>query len=269
MGRRRTRRIRRKRTRRQRGGSDEPPLEHSSGAKITVIISADKRKPTLDALLRSLQRHGFSYRVVGMGKPWAGFRTKVENYLEGVKSVTSEFVMTLDAFDTLVIQSCDRTLEAYKERPRAHLPVLFGAETYCFPGACEGDIGPWHKKHRGNAGTKDTKKVIIGSGFKKSTVPFFLNSGCILGPRGNIEKLIQEMLGLEFDNDQPAAINVALNNLDIVDLDIEENVFRNRLEHLEKLPDEGTPSGPCVLHFPGQRSEKEQGNLLGLYQKYT
>lgn len=52
----------------QAGGSPTVDLTYDNpDAKITVFTMANKLKPTLVELLRSLKRNGYSYRVVGYG----------------------------------------------------------------------------------------------------------------------------------------------------------------------------------------------------------
>ena len=81
--------------------------------------------------------------------------------------------------------------------------------------------------------------------------------------------LLERMIASPFKDDQLAAAHVTLQNIDRIDLDIEEKVFRNKLIPREKLPTEDAPEGPGVLHFPGMRSDPEQARLLTLYAQYS
>ena len=93
----RSRRVKRsRRTRRkQRGGSTALTYTPQEPSPIKVFTSADKMKPTLQALLASLKKHHYAYEVLGMGKPWGGFRTKMENYLEGIRAVQDQIFLHL------------------------------------------------------------------------------------------------------------------------------------------------------------------------------
>jgi hypothetical protein len=272
VSRRRQRRHRRTR-KRQRGGNDsgEPPLDYTTaGAKIKVIIASNKRTPTLNALLLGLQDHKYSYAVIGVGRPWAGYVTKMNNLLEGVrKSLDSKYILILDGFDTFPVKDCSRLVSAFESRPRNTIPILIGAEHFC-SGNCNKDIRKWHVYHRGEDAIANVERqFIIKPDVIESPTPYFLNSGCIVGPPNDIKWLLESMINSNISDDQLAACKVAIENPNKVDLDLEEKVFRNKIKSHERFSNEGGYNlGPGVLHFPGMRDSGQQETLLKLYTQF-
>ena len=274
VSRRHRRRARKRKTRRrrQRGGAElSYSAPNDSGLK--VFTSSDKMKPTLEALLNSLKKHKYSYEVLGFGKPWKGFETKLENYVEGMTRYAKEkgpdaLAIFVDAFDVLCIKDSDKLLEAYKSRPRS-MPVVFGAEVVCFQN-CYKDILNWYDTHSvlgGRKGIEAELKPDAGSPLWKK--PVFMNTGFIMGPVATLQKMFEEIGKTEFEeDDQYTAGKWAIHHLGEFDLDGEESMIRNKVGNHEKLPDEDGMKGPAFLHFPGSRSPEQQEQLLGRYAAY-
>lgn len=251
------------------------PLSYSApnDSGLKVFTSSDKMKPTLEALLNSLKKHNYSYEVLGFGKPWKGFETKIENYLEGMKRYAAEkgpdaLAIFVDAFDVLCIKDSDKLLEAYKARQR-QMPVVFGAETVCFNN-CYRDILNWYDTHSvlgGRSRIEAELKPDEGSPLWKK--PIFMNTGFIIGPVATLQKMFAEISETPYEeDDQYTAGKWAMDHLDEFDLDGEESMIRNKLGKHDKLPDEDGIQGPAFLHFPGSRSPEQQEQILGRYAAY-
>jgi hypothetical protein len=232
-------------------------------------------EPTLNVLLESLKRHNYTYEVLGFGKPWKGFETKIENYLEGMKRYEAEkgpdaLAIFVDAFDVICIKDSDKLLKTYKEKPRS-MPVVFGAEIACFNN-CYKDVIAWYDTHQvlGGRAAVETplKPVNDGKGFM-SEKPIFMNTGFIMGPVSKLAQMFTEIAQTPFEeDDQYTAGKWAVNNLDKFDLNVEETMIRNKLIPREKLPDEDGVEGPAFLHFPGSRSKEQQKENVGRYATY-
>jgi hypothetical protein len=233
-------------------------------------------EPTLQALLDSLKRHNYSYEVLGFGKPWKGFETKIENYLEGMKRYEAEkgpdaLAIFVDAFDVICIKDSDKLLKTYKEKPRP-MPVVFGAEIACFDN-CYKDIMMWYDTHQvlgGRAALEaPLKPVNDGKGFM-SEQSIFMNTGFIMGPVSKLAQMFTEIAQTPFEeDDQYTAGKWAVNHLDTFDLNVEETMIRNKLIPRDKLPDEDGEQGPAFLHFPGSRSKEQQKENVARYATYT
>jgi hypothetical protein len=231
-------------------------------------------KPTLETLLASLKKHHYSYEVLGFGKPWKGFETKIENYLEGMTRYAKEkgpdaLAIFIDAFDVICIKDSDKLLATYKAKPRP-MPVVFGAEVVCFNN-CYKDILTWYDTHNvlnGRAAIEADLKPADSSPLWKK--PVFMNTGFIMGPVAQLQQMFTEIAQTPFEvDDQYTAGKWAVSNLDKFDLDGEESMIRNKVGNHEKLPDEyGNRDGPAFLHFPGSRAPEQQEELLKRYAAY-
>ena len=272
MARKRSRKSKRRTRRRQRGGN--APTTYNGPGEIKVFTSADKMKPTLSALLDSLKTHNYSYEVVGIGKPWKGFRTKMENYLEGINRYISEkgptaLAIFVDAYDVLCIKDSAKLLASYKSKKRA-MPIVIGAEIICFYNEnCSMDALAWYDHNKIPGGSKAIKDGLTtpepGRPYYKSSQPAFLNSGFIMGPANELQALFQGMMESEDKDDQIAVIHYMNNHMDKIDLDFEESLIRNKLTTRDKLPDENGEQGPGFLHFPGSRTIEEQQKNMDVY----
>jgi hypothetical protein len=228
----------------------------------------------MEALLESLRKHGYAYEVLGFGQPWNGFRTKMENYLKGVQEYQTSagpdaLAVFLDAFDTYCIKSAAEVAAAYRSKPRP-MPILFGAEICCYTNSCNKETLKWYDTHNIFGGSQGIRKLVknITPGTADenwiASRSVFLNSGLILGTASHLQGMFQEMVNGQEDDDQRASGNYMIAHPDLVDLDLEEAIFRNKIEPREPLPDEGTPSGPGFIHFPGMRNEQEQAKMLNI-----
>jgi hypothetical protein len=280
MGTRSRRQIKNKRTRKQkkqRGGEPPPfPLTVTNESQIKVFTNADKSQPTLEAMIASLTRHKYSYEVLGFGKPWLGFHTRMENYLEGIGRYVKEkgpdaIAIFVDGFDAICIKDSDAMLAVYKAKPRK-MSIVFGAEVCCLDN-CNKDVLNWYDKYSLKGG-KEAIKATLKEMFPPSpnmlvaNESVFANAGFIMGPAQALEELFKGMIASGNFDDQLAAGHYIVNNLDKIDIDIEEKLVRNKIRIREKLPDEGTPDGPGFLHYPGMRADEDKKKLLELYKEF-
>jgi hypothetical protein len=149
------------------------------------------------------------------------------------------------------------------------MPILFGAEEFCFGNCNKGVIG-WYDYHKIRGGSKavlaKAERINGNTGDLAANEPTFLNTGFLLGPVGEIRKLYKGILDTEYVvDDQYTAGEYIKGHFDMIDLDLEEQFIRNKIRDLNKRPDEGTKEGPAFVHFPGQREEEKQQALVARY----
>jgi hypothetical protein len=255
---------------------EEETLHNDPTVPMKVFMYADKMKPTAKALTASLRKHKYSYEVLGLGKPWEGWVARTKAYLAAIqaykaKKGPSAVALYIDAYDVICIMDSDKFFQNYTERER-DMPVIFGAEQNCNTDMCNKKILDWYDKHT-DEGKEGMNRHIntwgtIGEHLW-SQVPTFTNNGMIMGTAEGLEFLFSEILKTGIKDDQVAAGNVIVANLDKFDIDFEENLFRNRFRHLEKRDDENGIDGPGFLHFNDMRTEGQQQELIGIYARYN
>ena len=247
---------------------------YETNSKIKVLTYATDMKPTLGILLETLKKNNYSYEVVGWGKPWTGFRNRMIEYLAAVKSYKEKagedkLVVVIDGYDCLSIKDSESTYERYMKRERHYIPVMFGAEIICL-GNCNKQIEDWYEYHELYGGKEGIRKMTKAMGdMLVSVKPVFLNAGMLIGPAGHLEKMYTGMLDLKIDDDQVAAGTYAVNNMDDIDLDIEEAIFRNKPGDKREnyILNEGKPEGPSFLHFPGHGGDNNS-IIIDIYNRY-
>lgn len=255
----------------QRGGASIVHTNPTSPFK--VFMCANKSKPTLEALMKSLEDHGFSYEVLAYRMPWENLRAKVEWYLKGAEAYEKAagpdaLAIFVDGFDVICIQDASVMLEKYKARKR-NMPILFSAEEYCL-GNCNKGVVQWYDYHKIRGGSKavlaKVEKINGETGDLAAKEPTFMNTGFLVGPVGEIRSLYKGILETPYViDDQYTAGEYVQKHFDKIDLDLEEQFIRTKISVLDKKPDEGTKEGPVFLHFPGHRDDQQQATLLTRY----
>jgi hypothetical protein len=109
-----------------------PPTQYTdTSVAVKVFFYADKWKPTAVALAKSLQKHKYSYEVLGMGKPWEGWTGRTRTYLAAVQRYKAEkggaaLAIFVDGYDVICIKDSDKVYSTYMNRERS-MPVIFSA----------------------------------------------------------------------------------------------------------------------------------------------
>jgi hypothetical protein len=233
-------------------------------------------EPTLTELLKSLKKHHYSYEVLGFGKPWKGFITKMENYLEGINRYIADYgddalAIFIDAFDVLCIKNSKRVFASYKAKKRP-MPIVIGIEIMCFDESnCSLDGLDWYDTHNIYGGRKTIEKTLTRPNpqmvYYESPKNVFLNSGFIMGPAKELQAMFQEWMNSGIQDDQLAAIEYMKKHPEMVDYDLEESFIRNKIKPREYLSDENGVDGPGFVHFPGTRAPEEIQEKLNKYYK--
>jgi len=229
---------------------------------------------TLTELLKSLKKHHYSYEVLGFGKPWNGFITKMENYLEGINGYIKDYgedaiAIFIDAFDVLCIKNSQKVFASYKAKKRP-MPIVIGIEIMCFDQSnCSLDGLDWYDKHNVYGGRKEIEKTLTRPNpqmvYYESPKNVFLNSGFIMGPAKELQAMFQGWMNSGIDDDQLAAIDYMKKHPEMIDYDLEEDFIRNKIKPREYLPDENGVEGPGFVHFPGTRAPEEVKEKLTKY----
>ena len=215
-------------------------------------------EPTLNALVTSLKKHKYSYEVLGLGKPWKGFKTKMENYLDGINRYNGEYAVFVDAFDVLCIKDADKLLATYKAKKRA-MPIVVGTEIICFyEENCGMDALDWYDANQMNGGRAAIEKTLISPEpdrpYYQAPESVFLNSGFIMGPAKDLKHMFQSMMDSGDTDDQIAVINYMKGHMNKIDLDVEESFVRNKLRPRTRLPDEDGEQGWMMMFRSGDVS---------------
>jgi hypothetical protein len=62
--------------------------------------------------IKSLENHGWKYEIVGLGKKWEGFRTRMQWYLEKLLTLNPEQLVNItDCYDVFCVRSPINFLE--------------------------------------------------------------------------------------------------------------------------------------------------------------
>jgi hypothetical protein len=259
------------------GEVDIDLIHNDSTTPIKVFLYADKIKPTAKALMQSLQKHKYSYEVLGVGKPWEGWVARAKEYVSAAQKYKREkggdaIMLFVDAYDVICIKDSDKFYKSYMEHDR-DMPVIFGAEKNCHTEMCNKKILDWYdfNKIEGGKAAVDAQINTWGDNNEhlwSRTRAVFTNNGTIMGTADGLEFLFTEIIKTGIQDDQVAGGHVVVANLDKFDIDFEEKFFRNRFRELDKLPDEGKDSGPGFLHFHAMKTEAQQAEVLRRFQSY-
>lgn len=108
-----------------------------SSSPIHVLAACTEYRQETVILQRSAEKNGFSFRALGVGKPWGVFSTKLLHYDEALKKLVGaeiapgDTVLLVDAWDCVVLGSADELRRKLEGFPRD--TVLCGSESVCGP----------------------------------------------------------------------------------------------------------------------------------------
>lgn len=221
--------------------------------KICVFACATKATPRLEVLRKSMDLYeGWGLCVLGEGKEWKSFRTKMECYRDALRiTKKDQVVVCLDAYDAICVRDSHQLKEDFLS---FDTPILIGYENvssftiynkYVKIGVSP-SISKWKKYHNIDLSEK-----------------IFVNSGCIVGYAGEICKMFDWILNyrhFEIDDDQ-IGVGYYMNKFPHkVKLDVESKICLNdnygnnykvrvhdhRLHVMSRHV-------PYFIHFPGIR----------------
>lgn len=190
----------------------------TSNIDIHVVLFASHENPPLKRHIDSLNKMGYKYTVYGLGKKWGGGDMKtagggqkiiwMSEFLDTpeIKSMdpNKTYIVHSDAFDVI----WQLPITQFKvELRKLKKPVIFGAETTCWP----------DKSLESKYPTSITK-------YK------FLNSGLYVSKLSNLRKIINYAIKINIkpsDDDQLFYTKYYLENQDEIHLDTNCNLFWN------------------------------------------
>lgn len=231
---------------------------------IHVVLFASNSNPAFDRNIESLKKMGYKYTVYGMGKKWGGGDMKssgggqkiiwMSEFLNSdkiSKMDSNTFIIHSDAYD--VIWQLPVTQLKMKLK-KIRKPILFGAETSCWP---------------------DTK---LADKYPESSTQYkYLNSGLFIARLKELKEMINQAIKENIkpsDDDQLFYTKYYLNNLDKIDLDTKCKYFWNMGQtkndfqiNYEKslLTVKSTKTNPYAIHGNGTEVYKILLNRIADY----
>lgn len=223
--------------------------------KICVFACATKSTPHLDVLRKSMDLYeGWGLCVLGEGKEWKSFRTKMECYRDALRiTKKDQIVVCLDAYDVICVRDSHQLREDFLS---FDTPIVIGYEnvsTYTIYNkyikiGVSPCISTWKKYHN----IDPTKRI-------------FVNSGCIVGYASEICKMFEWILNyrrFEIDDDQ-IGVGYYMNKFPHkVKLDVESKIclndnYANHYKVSVKVHDDllhvSSKHVPYFIHFPGMK----------------
>lgn len=222
----------------------------TTNTDILVLGCATHKTTNVDYFQKSFQLFdGWDMRLVGLGKKWEGFRTKMEIYCETLQMIDPmTIVVCLDTNDMLCIKDSTGFRETFLQFKS---PIVIGSEKQCFPtihnnfikiGVCS-DISQWKQYHNEDQN-------------------IFMNSGCVIGYAGEILLMLRWVLDYTdiYITDDQVGIGFYMNQFpEKIRLDVEGVLVYNnnwgRRSSITKMGDNkimiDTPTHPYFIHFPG------------------
>jgi len=107
-------------------------------AAHVLAIATEIKQETL-ILQRCADRLGYTFQAVGLGEPWVGFGTKLVQYHRALKTrigkdiAPDDFVLLIDAYDTMLIGPAEEFLQKMSGAPYASHPLWYAGERIIGP----------------------------------------------------------------------------------------------------------------------------------------
>lgn len=215
---------------------------------ICVITCATQENQFFTNFQSSFKKHrGWDVHVLGMGKKWESFQTKMQCYHDFFKTVDKrQLVVCLDAYDVL----CIRSSQDFRKKFMSYqTPIVVGYETACVVSNCP-SIEPWKTYHH----LKDENNIHV-------------NTGCVIGYAGELEKMFDWILKQTIKDDQ-MGVGFYMNQFpNKVQLDITQTLIMNDV-CARTYSVKHDPYGqirmdgkyPYFVHFPSMHDSPPQNN---------
>ena len=96
---------------------------------VVILTFANQKTPGLHNWEATMRKFGHDGVVIGMGRKWNGFMTKIQGYQEYISGLPSETIVTItDAFDVMACRPAKGLLEAYLQFQK---PLVVSTENIC------------------------------------------------------------------------------------------------------------------------------------------
>lgn len=205
---------------------------------IHVLTVATDKTPQLSNLTESLQKFGYSYSILGLGKQWTGFSFKTEHYLAAVSDLPPNTIVALvDAYDVIFVASPEEFIQKYRS---LDTPVIVGGEPRCRDYQCTPVTNYWALNGR-------------------HTMYPYVNSGVIVGPADKLKQILTNQLNSPFKNDDQKSLGYVVQQYPILfRIDTTQRLIgtwiptkSGRIKiHRNRPMDTHSMEFPVILHMP-------------------
>ncbi len=217
---------------------------------VLVLTLATDINEYVKEFKRSLKKHNYNYKLLGMGEKWEGFHTKMNCVIKSLKQLNPEqLVIICDSYDLLFCQPSKVIEERYHKLTQNK--VVIGLESvtdvYCkFIDIC-------------------IPETIKRCKIQNRYYPDFkyINAGFIMGRAKDLLDIYTFMIRNKFKDDQKGLFTWVMNNchrcyfdyhLDFVfnympSLLVSKNI---KVDYTNKGIKVNNGSFPCAVHTPGQ-----------------
>jgi hypothetical protein len=226
----------------------------------TNIHSNAERK-----LLESTSINKIPITVLGKGVDWNGYVTKLQILRDYLPTLNCELVCFTDARDVLYMATDEQIVSAYDKHFEKG-SVVFNADTNCFPNSANAELHP-----------KEGEKYR------------FLNSGCVIGDRLLLIKIIEDALQVYYMNpemvdDQELLQEVFLSGKhgDLFTIDYNCVIFQSIWDEKggrsnnfdlayakDGIYNRLTNTKPLIFHHPGPTTVGQQAYKVLMGNYYT
>lgn len=193
--------------------------------------------------IKSLEKLGYNYSILGKGEKWEGFMTKIKAYLRYAEESEEEKLLVItDCYDVLAVRGPEVLLTKWKER-KSNKPILFSSEV--------------------NSGINNCTSLDSYWGEKVRPKNSFLNSGFFMGKARDLVKTLRYAVESKEKDDQMAMCFFADERREEVELDTESKIvgtilipdaFSYKMEG-EKIRRIDTDTYPAFIHIPADHSD--------------
>lgn len=100
---------------------------YSNPLVISVETNADNKNTYY--FVKTLINNNWDYDIIGIGKPWKGFQSKIEYFHEYLKTLPPDKIVVLsDARDVFCVRSPEHFIQAFESFQK---PILVSLEIFC------------------------------------------------------------------------------------------------------------------------------------------
>lgn len=227
--------------------------------RCILLTIATHRNVWLDDWEKSANFWNYRYEILGMGKPWEGFETKINLIIDKTTQLPSDnLICIVDSYDLIMAGSKSELVEKFLSKGKK---IVVGSESVCGPNC-----------------------VRTGIAVENNNKPH-INGGFVMGYSGEINKLYRNILRLCPYDDQIGIAKYIMTHPDLFHIDSNQDLVLNLnygseihdLERVENRRFRYKPTGtnPVVIHTPfiqkdlGTRSNYVRVHALENYEEIS
>jgi hypothetical protein len=227
--------------------------------EVVVLSVCTDKTPGLVNLIVTLERLGYTYKIIGLGEKWEGWIWRTKRYIQELEKIKDEKIVILcDGSDVIFTEPPSETIKRFREMD---VPVLMGAERNTSTGKFKYDFILRRKIW------EEYKRREPISGYR------FPNAGVIIGYKTPLLSLLEQnkeavddqagfiLMGFEHENwfkldTNTYIVGNVVQGMPMFESEIEidektvwtiEEPIRGKFRLLNKQ----THNRPCILHFAG------------------